>query len=183
MKRMNRFQSSLLGGAAMLALVSFSLVAAAKLTKTGGGTAGFKATGPGGLNIDGKTSDVSVADDGTTVTITVKLDNIDTGMSLRNKHTKEDLEADKYPTAVISVPRAALKMGGGDGDAKGKLKIHGQEKDVSFHYKAAKSGDVLDVAGSTRINVSDYGVKPRSYLGISIKNDVEVYANFQAKDN
>lgn len=183
MERKNRFQSSLLGGAALLALVSFSLVAAAKLTKTGSSAAGFKAVGPGGLNIDGKTSDVSIADDGTTVTITVKLDNIDTGMSIRNKHTKEDLEADKYPTAVLKVPRSALKLGGGEGDAKGSLTVHGQTKDVSFKYKASKSGDTLDVKGSTKINVADFGVKPRSYLGISIKNDVEVYADFQAKDN
>lgn len=178
MKRNPRIHSKLIGGAAVLALVSFSLVAAAKLTKTGAGRAGFKAVGPGGLNIDGRTAEVDVADDGTNITVTVKLNNIDTGLSLRNKHTKEDLEADKFPTATLKVARAALKFGG-EGDAKGSLTIHGQTRQVSFHYK--HSGD--SVRGSTRLNVGDFGVKPRSYLGISIKPDVEVYADFSAKDN
>ena len=173
----------LVAGAALLSVLSVSAVAMAKLTKTGGSTAGFKAAGPGGLNIDGKTAEVDIADDGTTVTITVKLGNIDTGISLRNKHTKEDLEADKFPAATLKIARSALKLGGGDGDAKGSMTIHGQTKDVSFHYSAQKNGDTLDIKGSTRINVGDYGVKPRSYLGVAIKPDVEVYANFQAKDN
>lgn len=178
MERNNRLQSKLIGGAALLALVSFSLVAAAKYTKTGGGTAGFKAVGPGGLNIDGKTSEVDVADDGTTVTVTVKLTGLDTGMSLRDKHTKEDLEADKFQTATLKVARSAVKLGG-SGDAKGQMTIHGQTKDVTFHYET--SGDT--VKGTTRINVGDFGVKPRSYLGISIKNDVDVFASFPVKDS
>jgi len=37
--------------------------------------------------------------------------------------------------------------------------------------------------GSTTLNVRDFGVKPRSYAGISIKPDIGVYATFQAKDN
>jgi polyisoprenoid-binding protein YceI len=172
-----------LGGAALLAMVTFSLVAAAKLSKTGSASAGFHASGPAGLSIDGKTSDVEIADDGTTITITAKLSTIDTGVEIRNKHTKEDLETDKYPTATIKVARSAVKLGGGEGDAKGTLTIHGQTKDVSFHYKADKSGDVLDVKSSTKINVGDFGVKPRSYLGVSIKPDVDIFANFQAKDN
>jgi polyisoprenoid-binding protein YceI len=182
MERKTRFQSLLVGGAALLALASFSLVAAAKLSKAGGASAGFKAVGPGGLGIDGKTSDVDVADDGSTVTITVKLGSLDVGGDLRSSHTKEDLEVSKYPTATLKVPRSALNMGGGSGDAKGQMTIHGTTKDVTFHYDAGKSGDTLDVKGKAKVNVKDFGVKPRSYLGISIKDDVDIFANFQAKD-
>jgi polyisoprenoid-binding protein YceI len=183
MDRNNRFQTSFVGTAALLALASLSLVADAKLAKAGSSTAGFKASGPAGLAIEGRTSDVVVEDDGTNVRVTVKLSNIDTGLELRNRHTKEDLEVDKFPTATIVVARSLLKLGGGDGDAKGSLTIHGQTKDVTFHYNAANNGGTLDVKSSTRIGVSDFGVKPRSYLGVSIKNDVDIYANFQAKDN
>ena len=59
------------------------------------------------------------------------------------------------------------------------MTIHGVTKDVTFHY--VHSGDT--VKGSTKVTVGDYGVKPRSYLGISIKPDVDVYANFGVKDN
>jgi polyisoprenoid-binding protein YceI len=187
MKKPSPLQYSLLGTSALLAALSFSVVADAKLSKTGSASAGFKATGPGGLNIEGKTSDVSVADDGSTVTITVSLSNIDTGVSLRNKHTKEDLEADKHPTAELKVARSALRFPAAgaesSGDAKGTFKIHGQAKDVTFKYKAKRDGDVISVEGHARLTVGDFGVKPRSYLGISIKPDVDVFANFQAKDN
>lgn len=166
----------------LLAGLTFSLIAAAKLSKTGGGTAGFHAVGPGGLNIDGKTSDVDVADDGSNVTVTIKLGNLDTGMGIRDRHTKEDLQVDKFPTASIKVPRSALKLDGGEGDAKGTFTIHGVTKDATFHYSATKNGEALDVKGSTQITVGDYGVKPRSYLGISIKPEVRIFANFSAKD-
>jgi polyisoprenoid-binding protein YceI len=184
MKRENRFQYSLMGGAALLAAITFSLVAAAKLSKTGDSSAGFRAAGPAGMNIEGKTSDMTVGDDGTTVTITVPLANVSTGLSLRDKHTKEYLETDKYPNATLAVARASLKLpGGGEGDAPGKMTIHGTTKDVTFHYVANKSGDTLDVKGTTKVNMNDYGIKTPSYLGVSVKPDVDVFANFQAKDN
>jgi polyisoprenoid-binding protein YceI len=184
MARDNRFHSSLLGGAALLAAVTFSLVAAAKLSKTGDATAGFHAAGPAGMSIDGKTSDVSVADDGTTVTVTVQLKSITTGISLRDEHTKKALETDSYPTATLAVARASLKLpGGGEGDAPGKMTIHGTTKDVTFHYVATKSGDTFDVKGTAKVNMNDHGIKPPSYLGVSVKPDVDIFANFQAKDN
>ena len=68
---MKSFQSRWLASGALFAALSFSLVAAAKLSTTGTPSAGFRASGPGGINIDGKTSDLKVADDGKTVTITV----------------------------------------------------------------------------------------------------------------
>lgn len=184
---MNRFKTSILGGAALCTMLTFSLVAAAKLNKTGSSTAGFKASGPAGLNIDGKTSELTVADDGTTVTITVPLGNIDTGIGLRNEHTKKYLETAQYPTAELKVPRSAIKFPAAgaesSGDVKGTLKIHGTTKDVTFHYSAKGSGEAIDIKGTTRVNMNDYGVKTPSYLGVSVKPEVEVYANFQAKDN
>ncbi|APR84442.1 Putative secreted protein [Minicystis rosea] len=182
MKSIIRFRSQLVGGAAVLAVATFSLVAAAKLSKTGDSSAGFKAAGPAGLNIEGKTSDMTVADDGTTVTITVPLGNLKTGIELRDKHTKDYLEVDKYPNAKLEVPRASLKFDG-EGDAKGKLTIHGQTKDATFHYSAKKSGDAYDIKGSTKVNMNDYGIKTPTYMGVGVKPDVDVFANFQAKDN
>jgi polyisoprenoid-binding protein YceI len=184
MDRDNRFQSKLLGGAALLALVSFTLVAAAKLNKTGTSNTTFRVAGPAGLNIDAKTADMTIADDGTTVMITVPLKNLDTGIGLRNDHTKKALEVDSYPDAVLTVPRSALKLpGGGEGDARGTLKLHGQSKDVTFHYAARLDGDTYNVNGSTTINMNDFGIKAPSYLGVTVKPDVAIASTFQAKDN
>ncbi|MFO0756588.1 MAG: YceI family protein [Byssovorax sp.] len=182
-----RSTSRLFASSALLAALSFTLLADAKLSKTGGASASFLAHGPAGMDITGRTSDVSVADDGTTVTITVKLDGLDTGMSLRDKHTKEALEVTSYPTAEIKVARSALKFPAAgaesSGDAKGSLKIHGQSKDVSFHYSAKMDGDTIGVKGSANINMSDFGIKPPSYLGVTVKDGVGISVGFSAKDN
>jgi polyisoprenoid-binding protein YceI len=187
MDRDNRFHHSLLGGAALLAMVTFSLVAAAKLQKTGTSTTTFKASGPAGLNIAGTTADMTVADDGTTITITVPLANLRTGVELRDKHTKDAVEADKYPTVTLKVARSALKFPAAgaesSGDAKGSLTLHGQTKDVTLHYSAKSNGSTLDITGSTRVNVDDFGVKRPSYLGVTVKPDVDINTAFQANDS
>jgi polyisoprenoid-binding protein YceI len=184
--RPNRFQPWLTAGAALLALSTFAIVAAAKLSKTGASSTTFKAAGPAGLNIAGTTSDMSIADDGTTVTITVPLANLSTGIALRDKHTKDALEADKFPNVTLAVARAALKFPGdgadSSGDAKGAMTLHGTTKDVTFHYTAKRQGNTYSVTGNTTINVDDYGVKRPSYLGVTVKPDVGIDTSFQAND-
>lgn len=183
-----RLRPSFLATGALLAALTVSLVAAAKLSKTGSATGGFHAAGPAGMNIDGTTSDVRVADDGTTIVVTVGLTSLTTGMSLRDKHTQDALETATFPDAQLSVPRASIKFptAGVDtsGDTQGSMKIHGQTKNVSFHYSATVGGDgTIGIKGNATITVSDFGIKPPSYLSISIKPDVVVSVNFQAKDN
>lgn len=179
-------QARWFASAALFAALSFSLGAAAKLASSGSSTAGFRASGPGGINIDGKSTDVRVADDGSTVTITVGLGALDTGIGLRDKHTKEALEADQFATAELKVARSELKFPAAgaesSGDAKGKLKIHGQTKDVTVHYTAGAAGGTLNVKGAAKINMTDFGIKPPSYLGVGVKPDVEINVSFQAKD-
>ena len=187
MKRPHRFQSSLLGGAALLALVSFSLIAAAKLNRTGSANTTFKAAGPAGMNIEGSTADMSVVDDGSSIVITVPLANIKTGIDIRDKHTRDALETDKFPSVTLKVARGAIKFPAAgaesSGDAPGSMTLHGQSKDVTVHYTAKLDGDTYNVKGTTRVNVDDFGVKRPSYLGVTVKPDVDVSTSFQAKDN
>jgi polyisoprenoid-binding protein YceI len=163
------------------------LLAYAKLSKTGSATAGFKASGPGGLQINGTTSDLSVSDDGTTVSVEVKMTAISTGIALRDKHTRDYLDAATFPTAKLDVARASLKFPESgketSGDATGKMTIHGVTKDAAFHYTAKKDGDTISVTASTPVNMNNYGVKTPSYLGVAVKPDITVTASFQAKDN
>ncbi|MEO7330271.1 MAG: YceI family protein [Minicystis sp.] len=182
-----RSSSRVLASGALLAALTFSLIAAAKLNRTDSASAGFHASGPVGMNIDGTTSDVTVTDDGSSVTIVVRLSNLSTGMSLRDKHAKEHLEVDSFPTAELKVARSAIKFPAAgaesSGDAKGSLKIHGQTKDVTFHYTAKLDGDTYGVKGNAAVNINDFGIKTPSYLGVSVKPDITVNVQFQAKDN
>ena len=186
MNRPNRFQPWLTAGAVLLSLSTFALVAAAKLSKTGTSSTSFKAAGPAGMNITGSTADMSIADDGTTITITVPLANLDTGIALRNEHTKKALETDKFPNVTLAVARSALKFpddgASSSGDAKGSMTLHGQTKNVTFHYAAKRAGNTYSVTGSTTVNVDDFGVNRPSYLGVTVKPDVGINTAFQAND-
>jgi polyisoprenoid-binding protein YceI len=167
--------------AASIATALLPLAADAQLTKEGSSEVAFTATGPAGVSIRGKTSELAVT--GTdTVVVTVPVKTFETGIGIRDKHMREDLEADKYPAAQLTVQRKALQFpGAGQGaeaDAEGTLTLHGQTNKISFHYVVQRSGSTFSVKGSTKIQMPDFGVHPRSYLGITVKDKVEVQASF-----
>jgi polyisoprenoid-binding protein YceI len=164
------------------AVIAVAFAAHAKFAANGGDVQ-FNATGPGGLKITGTTTQISVKEDGANVVVTVPLGNLDTGIALRNKHMKEKyLETDKYPNAELVVAKSALKADGG-GSATGTMKIHGKSKDVSFTYNAKKGGSGIAVDGVAHINIKEFGVEVPSYLGVTVKPEVDLNVKFTATDN
>ena len=168
----------------MMACLLTSSAALAGWEKTGAAEATFYAKGPVGFKIVGKTPSVKIHDDGTQLTFTVRLDAIDTGNGLRNRHMREDLVADTYPLVTLQVPLASLKVPGAAAStekAQGTFGIHGQTKVIPFSYTASCKNKVCSVEGSAQVNLKDYGVKIRSYLGITVKPDIRISAKFQIK--
>lgn len=162
--------------------------ASAKLARSGDASVSFTATGPGGLKVVGTTSELAVADDGQAVTVTVPLRALDTKIELRNKHMREKyLEVEKYPNAVLVVARAELRMPpqGADvaSEASGTMKIHGRERPVRFKYTAKRAGGQMAVSGTVRVNIKEFGIEEPSFMGASVKPDVDVAAGFSVSDN
>ncbi len=94
------------------------------------------------------------------------------------------LEVGKYPSAELVVPKSALRIPTNaetSGDATGTMKLHGRTKSVSFHYFARPDGSVIHVAGTVRVNIRDYGIDVPSYLGVTVKPDVDVEVHFGAQ--
>lgn len=113
----------------------------------------------------GKTKDVkgTVETDGTTYTakdIVVGLATLETGIELRDKHTKEHLEVDKYPSAKL------IKATGKDGKGTGTIEIRGVQKEISGTYKV--DGSTLTAVFS--INFPDFNIKGIRYSGIGVKD-------------
>lgn len=163
------------------------LVADAKLASSGSSSVTFAATGPAGMRIVGTTSDLTVADDAQNVTVTVPLANLKTGIDLRDRHMREKyLEIGKYPNAELVVAKSAIRMppAGGDssGDASGTMKLHGKTKAVSFHYIARKDGGAMKVGGTVRVDIRDYGIDVPSYMGVTVKPEVDVEVKFGASE-
>jgi polyisoprenoid-binding protein YceI len=92
------------------------------------------ARGPGGLRIEGKSTEVSLAEEASALLFKVRLATIDTGIGLRNRHLREFLEVDKFPDATLRVRRADLefpKEGSPvESQVTGELMLHGHSRPV-----------------------------------------------------
>jgi len=166
--------------AAVLLVIS---AASAAWTVQGKKSASFKAVGPGGLSFVGNGSDVSVKDKGDTVAITVGLNSLKTGIDLRDRHMKEKyLETGKYPTAILQVEKAKLKVPTGGMDIEGKLNLHGVTRPVRVHYSADGSEHKANITGTVRVNMKEFSINIPSYLGVTVKPDVDVSVQFDAAD-
>jgi polyisoprenoid-binding protein YceI len=166
----------------LLALLA-PFAADAKLASAGSSSVTFAAAGPAGMRIVGATNDLSVSDDSQNVTVTVPLANLKTGIDLRDHHMRDKyLEIGKYPNAELVVAKSAIRMppAGGDasGDASGTMKLHGKTKAVTFHYVARRDGGAMKVGGTVHVDMRDYGIDVPSYMGITVKPDVDVEVKF-----
>lgn len=160
-------------------LLALATSADAALQGPSESSVGFTAIGPGGLKIEGKTTDLKVSESAGKVHFVVPLGNVDTGIGVRNKHMREKyLEVDKFPNAELVVDRAALKLAADgqetSGTVAGTLTIHGQAKPANLTYSARHQGSSYKFSGSMHINMKDFNIEVPSYLGVSVKPDVDV---------
>jgi polyisoprenoid-binding protein YceI len=179
-------QRHLWTAATSVTILSLSAAGHATLSGASDPHVAFEASGPAGMKINGTTSDLSVSEDaGGNVVVSVPLSNLTTGIGLRDQHMREKyLEVPKYPAATLAIARAALKWPAAgqkiDGDAPGTLTLHGQTRPVSVHYDVKAEGAWFSTHGKFRINMNEFGISVPSYLGVTVKPDIEVNASFRA---
>lgn len=168
--------SAFRGVACCAALVSAALGAVSLPVR---GEVTFTAHGPAGLKIEGQSSAVSSATDPGTITFTLELSSLKTGIDVRDRHMREDLQVQTYPTAELRVPRSALQLPPPGGEVKstchGELTLHGQTHEVTISYVARRTTG-YEVSGSFPIDLRDYGIAPPTYLGVAVKPEVQIGA-------
>ncbi|MEI7891511.1 MAG: YceI family protein [Myxococcales bacterium] len=146
----------------------------------------FVALGPLGIQVNGHGSELSVGDDGTTVTVTIPLQSLSTDNGLRDRHMREALETSKYPNTVLTVARGDLKFPA-DGQslsatAPGNLFLHGVTKPVQFTYDAQNAGGAIQTKGRMPVDMTLWGITPPSYAKIAVDRNVTVNVAFVAAD-
>lgn len=176
---------SLTSGVALAALLS-TTIAGARLVGIGDYRAGFAATGPGGLKINGSTSEVTVSERGGKLSIKVQLGGLKTGISLRDKHLKSHLDTAHYPAALLVVSRSNVHVPddgkSASGDASAALTLHGVTKNLRVHYSAKRTGSDVHVDGNAKVNMKDFGIEPPCYLGVCVKPDVTISTHFKVRE-
>ncbi len=121
----------------------------------------------GSLTLSGGSTGYQVSD----VRITVGLAGLQSkdqvagrDVSQRDGIVSSQLDVQQFPTATLTVASASVpagvRTGPVDVTAAGRLTIHGVTKDVTVAAKAQVVGDKIEIAGSTAINMTDYGVSP-----------------------
>jgi polyisoprenoid-binding protein YceI len=179
-----RLQSRLFAVAAACAFFGATSIGYAAFTSAAAAHVGFTASGPAGMKIEGTTSDLKVAEADGNVVVNVPLGNLATGIALRDQHMKEKyLEVGKYPEAILTITRSALHVPAAGGerltaDAPGTLKLHGQSRPVTVHYDASPDATGVAVNGRFHLRMDDFGITIPSYLGVTVKPDVDVTAAF-----
>jgi polyisoprenoid-binding protein YceI len=175
----------------VLALLTCAVLAPsyamAKLARSGTPSVKFTALGSMGLKMVGTSSELEVTEDEQNISLVVGLSQLDTGISLRDRHMREKyLQVQQFPTATLVVPRSAVQLPAegatSKGSAKATLKLHGHEHPVSVQYQVQRHGKNLEVEGSLHLQMTDFDVIVPTYLGITVKPDVDVVAKFVATD-
>ncbi len=100
---------------------------------------------------------------------------VETG-TLRSDEARRDetmrfrgLETDRYPKAgfVLTAPAALAARF----TARGRLTLHGRTRPVAVRLQSRRDGAGVDLAGSTPIEFSDYGMEPPSVAGVASVRD------------
>jgi polyisoprenoid-binding protein YceI len=119
--------------------------------------------------------------------LAIDLRTIDTGINLRNEHLREKyLEVDKAPgydkatLSEIDLKGVNPDAPDGKGTFTGLLMLHGTTRTVSGAVEFRKAGSGIRVKASFPVNLSEYNIPEPRYLGVGVKNTVQVEVTFVA---
>lgn len=116
--------------------------------------------------------------------IEVDLQTLDTGIGLRNSHMRDNYlevgRGDGFERAVLS----DIVLGGDAATAIGTttfaatLLVHGVRKPVNGQARIARTGGAVRVDASFFVNLPDFGIAKPRYLGVGVKDQVQVKVSF-----
>jgi len=119
--------------------------------------------------------------------LSVDLSTLDTGISLRNEHMRDNyLEVGKgagFDKAVLSgVDVGSLSTGAPEGSRpfSARLRLHGVTQPVSGRASFSRRGGAIRVEASFPVRLADYAIPAPRYLGVGVGKDVMVRVTFVA---
>lgn len=181
-----RFLASRTIAAATLVVVTGAAFAHAALKGVGEGESTFLAVGPAGLKIQGSGKGVTASESDGKVTVKAPVNNLKTGISLRDEHLKKAINAGSHPHASFTVTRSSLKFPERgkslESSGSGSFTLNGVSQTVSFKYKAENKGDFYEVQGATEFDITKFKIEQPCYLGVCVEKEVKVKVKFKVKD-
>ncbi len=96
--------------------------------------------------------------------MSIDLRTITTGLTLRDKHTKERLRVDQYPSAKL------VKAVGKDGQGEATIMVSGKTLEVKGTYKV----DGQNLRAEFPMKLSQLDITGVRYMNVGVKDDVVV---------
>ena len=114
----------------------------------------------------------------------VDLKTLDTGISLRNTHMRENYlevaKGDGFDRAVLSeiVLKGDAAAVTGATTFTATLLVHGARKPVSGQANISRNGADVRIDASFPVTLPDFGIPEPRYLGVGVKDQVQVKVKF-----
>lgn len=108
-----------------------------------------------------------LADGAGPVEVSVRVASLDCRDATMNGHMRNALKAREHPVIRFHAPAVAVTAGGAEGTARaaGTLTIAGAERPVALEaVLAEEAGGAVRVRGSTRLRMTEFGVRPPSLM-------------------
>jgi len=114
--------------------------------------------------------------------LTVASKSIKADQSLMNKKAQNALKSDKYPQITFNL-LSAVKVGMTNetfsGTATGELKLAGITKKINLQFSGKYSGNKkLQIKGSQKINMTDFGIQPPTAMLGALKTGKEITVTY-----
>ncbi len=106
------------------------------------------------------------------VAVSTTIASFDSDNANRDSHVIEATEAIKHPH--VKFYSTSITTNGDNLSIKGKLTFHGVTKDISFTATKKTENKVLTVTGGFSINMTNYGITPPSFTGISVDDEIKL---------
>ena len=125
---------------------------------------------------------------GTRGEIRVRLDSLDTGISLRNRHLRETYlevhRGEAFREAVLTALELAepFPLGARNHETgfAGLLSLHGVERRVKGDVRLARRDGELRVVAEFPLSLEEFAIPPPRYLGVGVRDEVRITVTFDA---
>lgn len=170
-----------------LALLSFSIVAEKKITKTG--TIVFEASVPSFEEVKAKNEAVTciLNPDNGEIAALALMKGFRFKVALMEEHFNENyIESSKYPKATFkgkidNFDETKLTANAKEYTIKGKLELHGKSKDITIKGKIKKNGETINLVSNFVVNVDDFDIEIPSVVSKKLSKQVNVTLDFNLK--
>lgn len=113
----------------------------------------------------------------------VRLESLDTGIGLRNRHMREDyLETDKFPYAIYTARLTGVKRLSDTlltATADGKIQIHGEETPLQVTASLVPEANGYRVRCNFEVNLKDFKIKIPKFMFLKIGEIIRLELDFQ----